>query len=73
MVISLDFVQTQTKFKMHGSLLLDLIEVGVRGAIKLSYNPNQAERDRLYRARVNPVVNFSGQGVTLFGDKTAFK
>ena len=43
----------------------------VRGAIKLSYNPSNAERDRLYRARVNPVVNFSGQGVTLFGDKTA--
>ena len=43
----------------------------VRGAIKLSYNPNNAERDRLYRARVNPVVNFAGQGVTLFGDKTA--
>ena len=43
----------------------------VRGAIKLSYNPNNAERDRLYRARVNPVVNFSGQGVTHFGDKTA--
>ena len=43
----------------------------IRGAIKLSYNPNGAERDRLYRARVNPVVNFAGQGVTLFGDKTA--
>ena len=45
---------------------------GVRGAIKLSFNPTQAERDRLYRARVNPVVNFPAQGVTLFGDKTAF-
>ena len=44
---------------------------GMRNAIKLSYNPNKAERDRLYRARVNPVVNFPGQGVTLFGDKTA--
>ena len=43
----------------------------VRGAIKLSYNPTKAERDVLYRARVNPVVNFPGQGVTLFGDKTA--
>ena len=43
----------------------------IRGAIKLSYNPNKAERDRLYRARVNPIVNFAGQGVTLFGDKTA--
>tara|TARA_Y100001963_G_scaffold159654_1_gene264343 strand:+ start:2022 stop:4043 length:2022 start_codon:yes stop_codon:yes gene_type:complete len=44
---------------------------GVRGAIKLSFNPTQTERDRLYRARINPVVNFPGQGVVLFGDKTA--
>ena len=43
----------------------------VRNAVKLSYNPTNAERDILYRARVNPVVNFPGQGVTLFGDKTA--
>jgi hypothetical protein len=43
----------------------------VRGAVKLSYNPKQTERDQLYRKRINPVVNFSGQGVTLFGDKTA--
>ena len=43
----------------------------VRGAIKLSFNPDKADRDILYRARVNPVVNFPGQGVTLFGDKTA--
>ncbi len=43
----------------------------VRNAIKLSYNPTKANRDVLYRARVNPVVNFPGQGVTLFGDKTA--
>ena len=43
----------------------------VRGAVKLSYNPTKAERDRLYRARINPVVNFPGQGVVLFGDKTA--
>ena len=43
----------------------------IRGAIKLSFNPTKGERDRLYRARVNPVVNFPGQGVVLFGDKTA--
>ncbi len=43
----------------------------IRGAIKLSYNPNASERDSLYRNRVNPVVNFPGQGVVLFGDKTA--
>ena len=43
----------------------------VRGAIALSYNPTGGERDQLYRARINPVVNFPGQGVVLFGDKTA--
>ena len=43
----------------------------VRGAIKLAYNPKKSERDQLYRKRVNPVVNFPGQGVILFGDKTA--
>jgi len=43
----------------------------VRGAVKLSYNPTKSQRDQLYKARVNPVVNFPGQGVTLFGDKTA--
>jgi phage tail sheath protein FI len=43
----------------------------VRGAIKLAYNPMKADRDILYKARINPVVDFPGQGVTLFGDKTA--
>tara|TARA_B100000073_G_scaffold179220_1_gene148267 strand:- start:1201 stop:2352 length:1152 start_codon:yes stop_codon:yes gene_type:complete len=43
----------------------------LRNAIKLSFDPTKADRDVLYRARVNPVVNFPGQGVTLFGDKTA--
>ena len=43
----------------------------VRGAIKLSYNPKRLERDQLYRARINPIVDFPGQGVVLFGDKTA--
>ena len=43
----------------------------VRGAIKLSYNPLKADRDILYKSRINPVVNFPGQGVVLFGDKTA--
>ena len=43
----------------------------VRGAIALAYTPNQAQRDILYRHRINPVVDFPGQGVVLFGDKTA--
>ena len=42
----------------------------IRGAIKLAFNPDKADRDSLYPARVNPVVNFPGIGVTLFGDKT---
>ena len=43
----------------------------VRGAIKVSYNPKKTERATLYRTTVNPVVDFPGQGVVLFGDKTA--
>ena len=40
------------------------------GITKLSFNPNQAERDALYKKRVNPIVTFPGQGTILFGDKT---
>ena len=43
----------------------------IRGAVKLAFNPNQTQRDDLYKARVNPVVTFPGQGTVLFGDKTA--
>ena len=43
----------------------------IRGAVQLAFNPNQAQRDELYKARVNPVVTFPGQGTLLFGDKTA--
>ena len=43
----------------------------IRGAVKLAFNPNQGQRDELYKARVNPVVAFPGQGTVLFGDKTA--
>ena len=42
----------------------------VLGITKLSFNPNQAERDALYKKRVNPIVTFPGQGTILFGDKT---
>jgi len=47
-----------------------------RGSIlngaRLAYNPTQLQRDRLYSARVNPVIfaNDVG-GIVLFGDKTA--
>ncbi len=41
------------------------------GITKLAYNPKQADRDELYKARINPIVSFPGQGTLLFGDKTA--
>ena len=42
----------------------------VKNVVKLAFNPNQAQRDELYKAGVNPVVSLRGQGVVLFGDKT---
>jgi phage tail sheath protein FI len=38
--------------------------------VKLAFNPNQAQRDTLYKSGVNPVVSFPGEGTVLFGDKT---
>lgn len=32
---------------------------------------NQGDRDALYASNINPVVNFSPEGVTIFGQKTA--
>jgi hypothetical protein len=43
----------------------------LRNAIKLAYSPNKAQRDELYSERINPIVSFPGQGIVLFGDKTA--
>ena len=40
------------------------------GVTKLAYNPKQADRDELYKAGINPIVSFPGQGILLFGDKT---
>jgi hypothetical protein len=42
----------------------------IRNLVKLSFNPTQSERDTLYKAGVNPVVSFPGEGTVLFGDKT---
>jgi len=43
----------------------------LRNAIKLAYSPLKDHRDMLYNARINPIVAFPGQGIVLFGDKTA--
>ncbi len=42
----------------------------IKNVVRLSCNPNQTNRDNLYRNAVNPVVTFPGQGTVLFGDKT---
>ena len=42
----------------------------IRGAVSLPFVPTQSQRDTLYKARINPVVTFPGQGTILFGDKT---
>ena len=44
----------------------------ILNAVKLAYNPSKIQRDRLYSARVNPVIFSPGSGIILFGDKTGF-
>lgn len=42
----------------------------LKNVVKLAWNPKKAERDILYKNGVNPIVNFPGQGIVMFGDKT---
>jgi hypothetical protein len=42
----------------------------IRNVVKLAYSPGKTDRDTLYKAGINPVVTFPGQGTILFGDKT---
>ena len=42
----------------------------IKNAVKLAFNPKKADRDTLYSAGVNPIVQSAAQGVILFGDKT---
>jgi hypothetical protein len=42
----------------------------IQNLVRLAYNPNQTDRDTLYKAAVNPVITQVGQGTILFGDKT---
>jgi hypothetical protein len=43
----------------------------LNNAVKLAYNPSQAQRDVLYPKRINPIIFSPGAGIILFGDKTA--
>jgi hypothetical protein len=42
----------------------------IKNVVKLAVNPSKTDRDNLYKAGVNPVVTFPGQGTVMFGDKT---
>jgi phage tail sheath protein FI len=42
----------------------------VKNVVKLAFSPSATERDSLYKAGINPIVTFPGQGTVLFGDKT---
>lgn len=40
------------------------------GVTSLAYSASKSQRDTLYKASVNPIVNLPGQGILLYGDKT---
>jgi len=42
----------------------------IKNVVKLSWNPTKSERDSIYKAGINPVVTFPGEGTILYGDKT---
>jgi len=43
----------------------------LNNAVKMAYNPSKNQRDELYSARVNSIINQRGSGIALYGDKTA--
>ena len=45
----------------------------IRNCAGLLFDPNKTSRDTLYKANVNPVASFPGEGFVLFGDKTLQK
>lgn len=43
----------------------------LKGVIKIAYNPTRTDRDELYAKRINFIVSMPGQGIVLYGDRTA--
>ena len=43
---------------------------GLVGAISVLNRLSQSEKDELYEGKVNPIVQFPGQGIVVFGQKT---
>ena len=42
----------------------------IKNIVKLSWEPTKADRDTLYKGSVNPIINMTGAGSILWGDKT---
>lgn len=45
----------------------------ISNIVDIAINPNQQERDQLYKIGVNPVVLYPDQGYTIWGQKTLLK
>ena len=43
---------------------------GLTGAVSVLNRLTQSEKDELYEGKVNPIVQFPGQGIVVFGQKT---
>ena len=43
---------------------------GLTGAVSVLNRLTQSEKDTLYESKVNPIVQFPGQGIVVFGQKT---
>ena len=43
---------------------------GLLGAVSVQNRLTQSEKDTLYEGKVNPIVQFPGQGIVVFGQKT---
>jgi len=42
----------------------------ISNVIDIAVNPNKGQRDILYYNRINPIVNFVGEGIVIWGQKT---
>lgn len=63
-IATVDFNQAQwwAPAGLNRGIISNLVDIAVK--------PNQAQRDILYSNRINPIVNYNGQGITIWGQKT---
>jgi phage tail sheath protein FI len=63
-IANVDFNQAQwwAPAGLNRGIISNLIDIAIK--------PDLAQRDVLYSNRINPIVNFNGQGITIWGQKT---